>query len=71
MAVTVVSDRRGFLPAARILVPIMFGRALLGVRAGRVGYWDPDKGAVVIEDGDGGTVFTPKGGYNWFKNVLK
>jgi hypothetical protein len=38
---------------------------------GRVGYWDPDKGAVVIEDGDGGTVFTPKGGYNWFKDVLK
>jgi RHS repeat-associated protein len=40
------------------------------LRNGRVGYWDPDKGAVVIEDGEGGTVFTPKGGYGWFKNVL-
>ncbi|WP_376741184.1 DUF6881 domain-containing protein [Streptomyces galbus] len=28
-------------------------------RNGRVGYWDPDKRSVVIEDGDGGTVFTP------------
>jgi hypothetical protein len=41
------------------------------LRNGRVGYWDPDKGAVVIEDGDGGTVFTPRGGKNWFDNVLK
>jgi hypothetical protein len=38
---------------------------------GRVGYWDPDKRAVVIEDGDGGTVFTPRGGESWFDNVLK
>lgn len=42
-----------------------------GLRSGRVGYWDPDKGAVVIEDGDGGTVFTPRGGKDWFDNVLK
>ncbi|MFI7657147.1 hypothetical protein ACIBX9_31250 [Streptomyces albidoflavus] len=32
------------------------------LKRGRVGYWDPDKGAVVIEDpgATGGTVFTPK-----------
>jgi len=38
---------------------------------GRVGYWDPDKLSVVIEDGEGGTVFTPKGGLDWFNNVLR
>ena len=39
---------------------------------GRVGYWDPSKGAVVIEDPvNGGTVFTPEGGYEWFQHVLK
>ena len=42
-----------------------------GLRNGRVGYRDPDKGAVVIKDGDGGTVFTPQGGKDWFDNVLK
>ena len=41
------------------------------LRNGRVGYWDPDKRAVVIEDGDGGTVFTPKGGKDWFDNELE
>ncbi|MGW0402095.1 polymorphic toxin-type HINT domain-containing protein [Streptomyces sp. NPDC003002] len=41
------------------------------LRNGRVGYWDPDKRSVVIEDGDGGTVFTPKGGKDWFDNVLR
>ncbi|MEU8347316.1 polymorphic toxin-type HINT domain-containing protein [Spirillospora sp. NPDC048832] len=41
------------------------------LRNGRVGYWDPDKRSVVIEDGDGGTVFTPKGGKGWFDNVLR
>jgi hypothetical protein len=43
--------------------------ALSRARARR--YWDPDKRAVVIEDGDAGTVFTPRGGENWFDNVLK
>jgi hypothetical protein len=33
---------------------------------GRVAYWDPDKEAVVIEDGEGGTVFTPTGGKAYF-----
>lgn len=41
------------------------------LRNGRVGYWDPDKQAVVIEDGDAGTVFTPRGGEDWFDNILK
>jgi hypothetical protein len=41
------------------------------LRNGRVGYWDPDKRSVVIEDGDGGTVFTPRGGKDWFDNVLR
>ncbi|GHE74019.1 hypothetical protein GCM10018785_47700 [Streptomyces longispororuber] len=41
------------------------------LRHGRVGYWDPDKEAVVIEDGEGGTVFTPRGGKDWFDNVLE
>jgi hypothetical protein len=42
-----------------------------GLNSGRVGYWDPSKGAVVIEDGQGGTVFTPRDGYDWFRNVLQ
>ncbi|MFH8992699.1 putative T7SS-secreted protein [Streptomyces sp. NPDC017940] len=41
------------------------------LRDGRVGYWDPEKQAVVIEDGDGGTTFTPRGGRDWFDNVLE
>ncbi|GAA2412935.1 hypothetical protein GCM10010420_47990 [Streptomyces glaucosporus] len=41
------------------------------LRNGRVGYWDPDKEAVVIEDGTGGTVFTPKDGKNWFDHDLE
>lgn len=28
----------------------------------RVGYWDPEKGVVNIEDSDSGTVFTPTDG---------
>jgi hypothetical protein len=40
------------------------------LRNGRVGYWDHDKEVVVIEDGDGGTVFTPTRGYNCFQNEL-
>jgi hypothetical protein len=38
---------------------------------GRVAYWDPDKEAVVIEDGDGGTVFTPKDGKAYFDDELE
>ncbi|MCO1580769.1 Hint domain-containing protein [Crossiella sp. SN42] len=30
------------------------------LRNGRVAYWDPDKEALVIEDGIGGTVYTPE-----------
>ncbi|MFF7751333.1 putative T7SS-secreted protein [Streptomyces sp. NPDC007971] len=41
------------------------------LRNGRVGYWDPDKQAVVIEDDGGGTVFTPRGGKAWFDDVLE
>lgn len=41
------------------------------LRKGRVGYWDPAKRSVVIEDGEGGTVFTPKDGKDWFDNVLR
>ncbi|MET4644443.1 MULTISPECIES: RHS repeat-associated core domain-containing protein [Streptomyces] len=41
------------------------------LRNGRVGYWDPAKRSVVIEDGEGGTVFTPKDGKDWFDNVLR
>ncbi|GAA3108427.1 hypothetical protein JOF29_001577 [Kribbella aluminosa] len=36
---------------------------------GRVGYWDPAKKAVVLEDGDGGSVYTPKNGYDYFKRL--
>jgi hypothetical protein len=36
---------------------------------GRVGYWDPAKQAVIIEDGDGGTVLTPKEGYDYFEGL--
>jgi hypothetical protein len=36
---------------------------------GRVGYWDPDKAAVVIEDDGSGTVFTPKGGKSYFDGL--
>ena len=43
------------------------------LKRGRVGYWDPDKGAVVIEDPGttGGTVFTPKNGKQYFDNELE
>ncbi|MCX4652055.1 DUF6531 domain-containing protein [Streptomyces microflavus] len=36
---------------------------------GRVAYWDTDKGAVVIEQGDGGTVFTPKEGKTYYDEL--
>ncbi|MFM9587021.1 golvesin C-terminal-like domain-containing protein [Streptomyces caniscabiei] len=41
------------------------------LKRGRVGYWDPDKGAVVIEDPStqGGTVFTPKTGKKYFDEL--
>ena len=38
---------------------------------GRVAYWDPAKSAVVIEDGEAGTVFTPSKGYDYFKYDIK
>ena len=39
------------------------------LRNGRVGYWDPDKEAVVIEDGEGGTVFSPREGKAYFDKL--
>ncbi|MFD3678926.1 putative T7SS-secreted protein [Streptomyces sp. NPDC058613] len=36
---------------------------------GRVAYWDTDKNAVVIEEGDKGTVFTPKEGKTYFDEL--
>lgn len=36
---------------------------------GRVAHWDPDKQALVIEDGDRGTVFTPKNGRDYFDDL--
>jgi len=36
---------------------------------GRVAHWDPDKSAVVIEDGAGGTVFTPRVGRTYFDDL--
>jgi hypothetical protein len=36
---------------------------------GRVAYWDPNKAAVVIEDGEGGTVFTPTDGKTYFDDL--
>ena len=36
---------------------------------GRVGYWDPAKQAVIIEDGGGGTVLTPKEGHDYFEGL--
>jgi hypothetical protein len=39
---------------------------------GRVAYWDPRKGAVVISDPGGiSTVFTPRDGADYFWNVLE
>lgn len=37
-----------------------------GLRNGRTAYWDPDKKAVTILDGSGGTVFTPRDGKDYF-----
>ncbi|CCH32722.1 hypothetical protein ABZ816_30520 [Actinosynnema sp. NPDC047251] len=36
---------------------------------GRAAHWDPDKDALVIEDGDRGTVFTPKNGRDYFDDL--
>ncbi|MER0242853.1 RHS repeat-associated core domain-containing protein [Streptomyces sp. HSW2009] len=38
---------------------------------GRVGYWDTEKEAIVIEDGNGGTVFTPSEGKRYFDTILR
>lgn len=53
--------------AAVIGLPVRY------LKRGRTGYWDSDKGAVVIEDPGttGGTVFTPKNGKQYFDNELK
>jgi hypothetical protein len=41
-----------------------------GLRNGRTAYWDPDKGAVIIEDPtNGGTVFVPDRGYAYFEDL--
>ena len=39
------------------------------LRHGRVAHWDPDKGAVIIEDGAGGSVFTPGEGWAYFEEL--
>jgi pyocin large subunit-like protein len=39
------------------------------LRRGRVAHWDPDKSAVIIEDGAGGTVFTPRDGKTYFDDL--
>ncbi|MER7449363.1 hypothetical protein ABTW96_03635 [Nocardia beijingensis] len=39
------------------------------LRGGRVAYWDPSTGAVVIEDGEAGTVHTPKEGKAYFDDL--
>ncbi|MFF3246481.1 putative T7SS-secreted protein [Streptomyces sp. NPDC002870] len=36
---------------------------------GRVAYWDTDKNSVIIEEGDKGTVFTPKEGKTYFDEL--
>jgi RHS repeat-associated protein len=39
------------------------------LKRGRVAHWDPDKSAVVIEEGAGGTVFTPREGKIYFDDL--
>ncbi|MET7769281.1 hypothetical protein [Nocardia sp. NPDC005366] len=39
------------------------------LRGGRVAYWDPARGALVIENGNGGTVFTPPEGREKFEDL--
>jgi hypothetical protein len=36
---------------------------------GRAAHWDPEKEAIVIENGDGGTVFTPKEGRTYYDDI--
>ncbi|MBF6446063.1 hypothetical protein IU429_00085 [Nocardia elegans] len=38
---------------------------------GRIAYWDPATGAVVIENGNGGSVYTPKDGHDYFEHELR
>ncbi|MCX4834432.1 DUF6531 domain-containing protein [Streptomyces sp. NBC_01016] len=43
-----------------------------GLNSGRTAYWDPDTGAVVIEDPGsphGGSVFTPQEGHTYFEDL--
>ncbi|MFC6091761.1 hypothetical protein [Saccharothrix lopnurensis] len=36
---------------------------------GKAAYWDPDKQALVIENGDSGSVFTPRNGKDYFDDL--
>jgi hypothetical protein len=36
---------------------------------GRVAYWDPSKRAVILEEGNGGSVFTPRNGKDYFSDL--
>ncbi|WP_371660656.1 hypothetical protein [Streptomyces sp. NBC_00280] len=40
------------------------------LNGGRRGFWDPDKSAVVIVNGNRGTMFTPKAGRKYFDEEL-
>ena len=37
--------------------------------SGRAAYWDGDKNAIVIENGDAGTVFTPAEGKTYYDDI--
>jgi len=39
------------------------------VDTGRAAHWDPDKEAIVIENGDTGTVFTPREGRTYYDDI--
>ena len=55
---------------AKYVDDVMFGNInsemKTGLSGGRTAYWDPERGAVVIEGPGGGTVFTPKNGKEFF-----
>lgn len=38
---------------------------------GRMAYWDPDKKAVVVEEGSGGSVYTPREGRSYYDDELR
>jgi RHS repeat-associated protein len=41
------------------------------LRDGRTAWWDPGKGAVVIREGNGGTVMVPSRGYAYFQDLIQ